>query len=195
MPGQGSRGPAEGAEVRAGACPARSRAARLDPEPELPWCDFKPARMARCRLVVGSDPGPAPARPDPESRRRRDRIPACVARRGAGPGRTGAGCTVCAVGAGAVRVTVGCALVLVLAACGQPDNPARSESGQPEAVTLTPGPDGAQSVEVDAGDDFRFHPSVINARARAGPTDPQARRQGRRRTTGRPHNCPARACR
>jgi plastocyanin len=60
-------------------------------------------------------------------------------------------------------VTVGCALVLVPAACGQPDNPARNESGQPEAVTLTPGPDDTQSVEVDAGDDVRLHPSVINA--------------------------------
>ena len=67
------------------------------------------------------------------------------------------------MGAGTVRVTVGCALVLVLAACGQPDDPARSESAQPDAVTLTPGPDGTQSVEVDAGDDFRFHPSVVNA--------------------------------
>jgi plastocyanin len=67
------------------------------------------------------------------------------------------------VGAGAIRVTVGCALVLVLAACGQPENPARSESSQPDAVTLSPGPDGTQAVEVDAGDDFRFHPSVIDA--------------------------------
>lgn len=67
------------------------------------------------------------------------------------------------MGAGAVRVAVGCALVLVLTACGQPSNPARSESGQPDSVTLTPGPDGAQSVEVDAGDDLRFHPSTINA--------------------------------
>ena len=68
------------------------------------------------------------------------------------------------MGAGAVRVAVGCALLLVLTACGQPENPARSESSQPDTVTLTPGPDGAQSVEVDAGDDFRFHPSVINAK-------------------------------
>ena len=60
-------------------------------------------------------------------------------------------------------MTVVCTLVLVLAACGQPDDPARGESAQPDAVTLTPGPDGSQSVEVDAGDDFRFHPSVINA--------------------------------
>jgi plastocyanin len=67
------------------------------------------------------------------------------------------------VGAGAVRVAVGCALLLVLTACGQPSNPARSESGQPDAVTLTRGPDGSQSVEVDAGDDFGFHPSTINA--------------------------------
>ena len=72
-------------------------------------------------------------------------------------------CTVCDVGAGAVRVAVGCALVLVLSACGQPSNPARSQSGQPDTVTLTPGADGTQSVEVDAGDDLRFHPSMINA--------------------------------
>ena len=67
------------------------------------------------------------------------------------------------MGAGAVRVTVGCALVLVLAACGQPEDPARHESAQPDSVTLSPGPDGTQSVEVDAGDDLRFHPSLINA--------------------------------
>jgi len=67
------------------------------------------------------------------------------------------------VGAGAVRVAVGCALALVLTACGQPSNPARSESGQPDTVTLTSAPDGTQSVEVDAGDDLRFHPSTINA--------------------------------
>jgi plastocyanin len=68
------------------------------------------------------------------------------------------------VRAGAVRATVGCALVLALAAaCGQPEDPAAAESDQPDTVTLTPGPGGAQSVEVDAGDDFRFHPSVINA--------------------------------
>ena len=60
-------------------------------------------------------------------------------------------------------MAVGCALMLVLTACGEPSNPARSESGQPDTVRLTPGPDGSQSVEVDSGDDFRFHPSMINA--------------------------------
>jgi plastocyanin len=79
-------------------------------------------------------------------------------------------------------MTVGCALVLVLAACGQPDDPARSESGQPDAVTLTPAPDGTQSVEVDAGDDFRFHPSVINAEP--GPVHVTLKHVGK----GAPHN-------
>ena len=59
----------------------------------------------------------------------------------------------------------GCALLLVLTACGQPESPGRSESAQPDTVTVTPGPDGIQSVEVDAGDDFRFHPSVIKAQS------------------------------
>lgn len=86
------------------------------------------------------------------------------------------------MGAGTVRVTVGCALVLVLAACGQPDDPARSESAQPNAVTLTPGPDGTQSVEVDAGDDFRFHPSVVNAEP--GPVRLTLKHVGK----GAPHN-------
>jgi plastocyanin len=61
-------------------------------------------------------------------------------------------------------MAVGCAVLVALAACGQPANPAAGESDQPDSVTLTPGPDGVQSVVVDAGDDFRFHPSVINAR-------------------------------
>jgi plastocyanin len=86
------------------------------------------------------------------------------------------------VGAGAVRVTVGCALALVLTACGQPANPARSESSQPDTVTLTPGPDGTQSVEVDAGDDFRFHPSLINAAP--GPVRLTLKHVGK----GAPHN-------
>jgi plastocyanin len=65
----------------------------------------------------------------------------------------------------AVRALAGAALLTALAACGSPDNPAgRAESGQPDQVTLTPGADGVQTVEVDAGDDLRFHPSTINAR-------------------------------
>jgi len=79
-------------------------------------------------------------------------------------------------------MTVGCALVLVLAACGQPESPGRNASRQPDAVTLTPAPDGTQSVEVDAGDDFRFHPSVINAEP--GPVRLTLKHVG----TGAPHN-------
>jgi plastocyanin len=82
-----------------------------------------------------------------------------------GRNRTGGGGTVPPVRSGAIRVIAGCALLTALAACGTPDNPAASESGQPDQVTITPGPDGVQSVEVDAGDDLRFHPSVINARS------------------------------
>jgi plastocyanin len=76
----------------------------------------------------------------------------------------------------------GGALLLALTSCGQPDNPAAGESGQPNEVTLTPGPDGTQSVEVDAGDDFRFHPSVINARP--GPVRLTLKHVGK----GAPHN-------
>jgi plastocyanin len=76
----------------------------------------------------------------------------------------------------------GGALLLGLTSCGQPDNPAAAESGQPDQVTLTPGPDGVQSVEVDAGDDFRFHPSVINARP--GPVRLTLKHVGK----GAPHN-------
>jgi plastocyanin len=61
-------------------------------------------------------------------------------------------------------MVAGGALLVALAGCGEPDNPAADQSGQPDEVTLTPGPDGTQTVEVDAGDDFRFHPSVVNAR-------------------------------
>jgi plastocyanin len=67
------------------------------------------------------------------------------------------------VTSGAVRVIAGAALVAALAACGAPDNPAAREASQPDQVTLTPGADGTQSVEVEAGDDYRFHPSLINA--------------------------------
>ena len=76
----------------------------------------------------------------------------------------------------------GGALLMTLTSCGQADNPASAESGQPDEVTLTPAPDGTQSVEVDAGDDFRFHPSVINARP--GPVSLTLKHVGK----GAPHN-------
>jgi plastocyanin len=79
-------------------------------------------------------------------------------------------------------MVAGCALLVALAACGQPDNPAAAESNQPNEVTLSPGPDGIQSVVVDAGDDFRFHPSVINARP--GPVALTLTHVGK----GAPHN-------
>lgn len=73
-------------------------------------------------------------------------------------------------------------LLLGLTSCGQADNPAAGESGQPDEVTLSPGAGGAQSVEVDAGDDFRFHPSVINAQP--GPVRLTLKHVGK----GAPHN-------
>lgn len=77
---------------------------------------------------------------------------------------------------------VGGALLLTLTACGQADNPAAGESGQPDEVTLSPGAGGTQSVEVDAGDDYRFHPSVINAQP--GPVRLTLKHVGK----GAPHN-------
>jgi plastocyanin len=76
----------------------------------------------------------------------------------------------------------GCALLLALTSCGQADNPAAAESGQPDEVTLTPAADGTQTVEVDAGDDFRFHPSLINAAP--GPVQLTLKHVGK----GAPHN-------
>lgn len=76
----------------------------------------------------------------------------------------------------------GGALLLGLTSCGQADNPAAGESDQPDQVTLTPGADGTQSVEVDAGDDYRFHPSVINAQP--GPVRLTLKHVGK----GAPHN-------
>ena len=73
-------------------------------------------------------------------------------------------------------------LLLGLTSCGQADNPAAGESGQPDQVTLRPGADGTQAVEVDAGDDFRFHPSVINAQP--GPVRLTLKHVGK----GAPHN-------
>jgi plastocyanin len=68
------------------------------------------------------------------------------------------------VRSGAVRLAVGSVLLVALTGCGDAGNPAaRQKSRQPDTVTLTPGPDGVQSVEVDAGDDYRFHPSRIDA--------------------------------
>lgn len=74
------------------------------------------------------------------------------------------------------------ALLLTLTACGQAADPAAGEADQPDEVTLSPGAGGTQSVEVDAGDDFRFHPSLINAQP--GPVRLTLKHVGK----GAPHN-------
>jgi plastocyanin len=81
-----------------------------------------------------------------------------------------------------LRILAGGALLVASTSCGQADNPASAESGQPDQVTLTPAADGTQSVEVDAGDDFRFHPSLITAQP--GPVRLTLKHVGK----GAPHN-------
>ena len=73
-------------------------------------------------------------------------------------------------------------LLLGLTSCGQADNPAAGEASQPDEITVSPGAGGTQSVEVDAGDDFRFHPSLINAQP--GPVRLTLKDVGK----GAPHN-------
>jgi len=75
---------------------------------------------------------------------------------------------------------------LILAACGgQPAMPA-AQSSRPDQVTVTPGPDGVQVVDIDADDGFRFHPSVVQARP--GVLQVTLHHVG----TGAPHNWVAR---
>ena len=93
-------------------------------------------------------------------------------------GRTGTGCTVCAVGAGAVRVTVGCALVLVLAACGQPET--RPGASPPtERRHADPGPGRHPVRRGRRGRRLPLPPLGDQRRAGAGAADAQERRQGR----------------
>lgn len=83
-----------------------------------------------------------------------------------------------------LAATAGC---LVLAGCGgEPAAPA-AQSTKPDRVTLSPGPDGVQAVEVDADDANRFHPSLVEARP--GPIVLTLRHVGK----GAPHNWSARA--
>lgn len=75
---------------------------------------------------------------------------------------------------------------LILVGCGgQPATPA-AQSSRPDQVTVTPGPDGVQAVDIDADDHFRFHPSVVQARP--GPVQVTLHHVG----TGAPHNWVAR---
>jgi plastocyanin len=77
-----------------------------------------------------------------------------------------------------VALAVGSAL---LAACGAKPAPP-PQSTRPDTVTLTPAADGTQSVEIDADDGDRFHPSTV--RAEPGPISVTFRHVG----TGAPHN-------
>jgi plastocyanin len=83
-----------------------------------------------------------------------------------------------------VRSSAVVALVVgavVLSACGEKPAPP-PQSSQPDSVTLTPAADGSQSVQIDADDGFRFHPSSV--RARPGPVMVTLKHVG----TGAPHN-------
>jgi plastocyanin len=91
------------------------------------------------------------------------------------------------VRSGAVRAVAGGVLLVGLAAaCGGEPAAPPPQSALPDEVTLTPGPDGVQSVEVDADDRNRFHPSLI--KAQPGPVLLTLRHVG----TGAPHNWLAR---
>jgi len=64
--------------------------------------------------------------------------------------------------AGAALAAGALAGIAGIAACGTGDRPPRPPAQGPTEVTVTPGPDGVQVVVVNAGDDYRFTPSVIN---------------------------------
>jgi len=70
----------------------------------------------------------------------------------------------------------------VLSACGGEPPAPPPQSSQPDAVTLTPAADGRQSVEIDADDGNRFHPSLVTARP--GPVTVTLKHVGK----GAPHN-------
>ena len=77
-------------------------------------------------------------------------------------------------------------LAAAVAGCGgeRPDPP--PQSSKPDSVSVTPGPDGVQAVEIDADDANRFHPSLVEARP--GPVRLTLRHVGK----GAPHNWSAR---
>jgi plastocyanin len=91
------------------------------------------------------------------------------------------------VRSGAVRAVAAVLLVGgALAGCGGEPAAAPAQSDRPDEVTVTPGPDGVQAVEVDADDANRFHPSLI--KAQPGPVLLTLRHVGK----GAPHNWLAR---
>lgn len=71
---------------------------------------------------------------------------------------------------------------LLLAGCGGGPAQPPPQSSQPDRVVLSPAADGSQSVQVDADDADRFHPSLVEARP--GPIRVTLRHVG----TGAPHN-------
>jgi plastocyanin len=79
----------------------------------------------------------------------------------------------------AVALVVG---FLLLAGCGGGPAQPPPQSSRPDRVVLTPAADGTQSVDVDADDANRFHPSLVAARP--GPVRVTLRHVG----TGAPHN-------
>ncbi|MFL6130604.1 MAG: cupredoxin domain-containing protein [Mycobacteriales bacterium] len=86
--------------------------------------------------------------------------------------------------AAVLAAAAGCVL---LAGCGGgPAAPRIAESSRPDQVTVAPGPDGVQVVDVDADDANRFHPSLIEARP--GPVQLTLHHVGK----GAPHNWTAR---
>jgi plastocyanin len=88
------------------------------------------------------------------------------------------------VRSGAVLTAVaGCVL---LAGCGGEPAAPPPQSSRPDQVTIRPGPDGVQAVDVDADDANRFHPSLIDAQP--GPVQLTLHHVG----TGAPHNWTAR---
>lgn len=85
--------------------------------------------------------------------------------------------------AAVLAATAGC---LLLVACGgEPPAPA-AQSARPDRVTVSPGPDGVQVVDIDADDANRFHPSLIDAQP--GPVQLTLHHVG----SGAPHNWSAR---
>jgi plastocyanin len=76
---------------------------------------------------------------------------------------------------------------VLLSACGGEKPAPPPQSSRPDSVTLTPAADGSQSVEIDADDGDRFHPSTV--RAVPGPIQVTLHHVG----TGAPHNWTIRA--
>jgi plastocyanin len=71
---------------------------------------------------------------------------------------------------------------VLLAGCGGEPAAPPAQSSPPDEVTVSPGADGVQAVDVDADDANSFHPSLV--RAEPGSVRLTLRHVG----TGAPHN-------